>query len=717
MLKRTIRCSVFLLGLLSIEACGATTTPSPGQSPNHQSATSAHTPTTSNAPLAATAPLPQKTEDVLPTTVSSLFQFVGKDTPVIINVPRLDNVVAALDPETRDAITNELLEKVNKASRFETAVAKSLLDSFDGAVVFADPNKKNTDAKSAADATCIAAKFRDVRPMELVLSSKSIERDGAHFTASGEKDKDKPPLHGVWLANSGVLLGCATREALSRALAVGTGALPSYATSPRFVAERAHDLFVSVDMQPMLGDSVEPGSDFFASLTTTGQSLGLDLRLNLYGASYPPVGSVIAPAPQTLLGQMPRGTLGALGISHKRAPGKDLSNIFSLIDKVTKGNNLQDAKDGAAKLGIDFNELDAALGDDLAVGVYRDAKEKINFEKSEGLNRMAIIVAIGTKDEAAHTKIWNALTSMVKKKSKEASVKGDVIESVENPKSKKKDFGRVESRKGVVVIGIGDKAIVREALAKFGKAKETLASTSAFSEARAKEKPSMHMLAYVDGATLKALVPPKGDKPKDAAPNASGPAFLSLLLGPSDRGLELALGGGGAMELIGTGATLAVNAFKAYEANSKTSEARMNVRFIASYARNAYNRENADGKGLRLKLCKSTLPVPATIPKGTTYKTNMGQGGDWDSGDDDTGWKCLGYFSNDEIRYQYEYRQGGNYKGPTRGGPNPGPNGFEVSAEGDLDGDGKTSLFTRTGKIVAGKVLLDDDVFSSDPNE
>jgi hypothetical protein len=34
------------------------------------------------------------------------------------------------------------------------------------------------------------------------------------------------------------------------------------------------------------------------------------------------------------------------------------------------------------------------------------------------------------------------------------------------------------------------------------------------------------------------------------------------------------------------------------------------------------------------------------------------------------------------------YRIGGNYKGPARGDPDPGPNGFEVSAEGDLDGDG-----------------------------
>jgi hypothetical protein len=411
---------------------------------------------------------------------------------------------------------------------------------------------------------------------------------------------------------------------------------------------------------------------------------------------------------------MPKGTIGALGISLKRAPGKDLASVFSMIDKATNGNNLQQARDGAAKVGIEFADIDTALGDDLAIGIYRNSKEKIDFAKSEGLKSMAVIVSIATKDEGAHKKIWGALTTMAKKRPKEVLVQGNVLEGIEKPNSKKKDFSRFESRKGLIVFAVGDKAIVKEALNKFGK--DTLVSTPAFAEARGKEKPAMHVLAFVDGAILKSLVADKSDKPQ-APTTPGGPAFLSLLLGPTDRGLELALGGGGAMELIGTGSSLAVNAFKAYTADSKSSEARMNVRFMASYAKRAYERENADGKGTRNKFCKTSLPVPAKILKGTTYKTSMGEGGDWDSGDDNTGWKCLGYFTNEEIRFQYQYRHGSDYKGPKRGGPNPGPNGFEISAEGDLDGNGKTSLFTRTGKIVGGKVVLDDDVFSSDPTE
>ena len=331
MLQRTFRISTISLGFVGLAACGGgTTTPAP----QHATAPTADIADAKEAgagPSALVAAPIQKVEDALPTKVTSLFQFVGKDTPIIVNIPRLDKVVAALDTETREAITTELLEKLEKESRFEAAVAKSLVESFEGAVIFSDPDKKNAGAKAAEDSACVAAKFRDGKPVELTLSSKNFERNGARFTARDENDQEKTVLHGVWLADSGVLLGCATPQALARSLSVATGAIPSYATSPRFVAERARDVFVTVDMHPIIGDSVEPGSDLFAALTTTGQTLGLDMRLNLYGPSYPPVGSVVAPAEQSALAQMPKGTIGALGISLKRAPGKDLASAITLL--------------------------------------------------------------------------------------------------------------------------------------------------------------------------------------------------------------------------------------------------------------------------------------------------------------------------------------------------------------------------------------------------
>lgn len=232
-LKRTLRNSLISFGLLGVAACGGTTTATPvTPAPKRGVEQAKADDTPGNAADAIVAAPIAKTEEAFPTKVTSLFQFIGKDTPVIVNVPRLDKVIAALDPDTREAITKEMLESVNKESRFEAAVAKSLIDSFDGAVIFADPDKKDKGAKAAENAACIAAKFRDHKPVELALSSKNVERNGPRFTATSEKDKDKPPMHGVWLADSGILVGCVTREALSRSLAVATGAVASYATSP-----------------------------------------------------------------------------------------------------------------------------------------------------------------------------------------------------------------------------------------------------------------------------------------------------------------------------------------------------------------------------------------------------------------------------------------------------------------------------------------------------
>ena len=68
---------------------------------------------------------------------------------------------------------------------------------------------------------------------------------------------------------------------------------------------------------------------------------------------------------------------------------------------------------------------------------------------------------------------------------------------------------------------------------------------------------------------------------------------------------------------------------------------------------------------------------------------------------------------------QYTYSAGGPYKGPARGGPDPGSDGFEVAAEGDLDGNGVTSLLTLTGKrdAASGKMVLSPQIFVDDEHE
>lgn len=62
-------------------------------------------------------------------------------------------------------------------------------------------------------------------------------------------------------------------------------------------------------------------------------------------------------------------------------------------------------------------------------------------------------------------------------------------------------------------------------------------------------------------------------------------------------------------------------------------------------------------------------------------------------------WDCVGFDVTKRRHHSYAYNVGGNYLAPARGGIDPGPNGFEVAAVRDLDGDGKTTLITRHGVV------------------
>ncbi|MBK6519561.1 MAG: hypothetical protein IPG04_36865 [Polyangiaceae bacterium] len=98
-------------------------------------------------------------------------------------------------------------------------------------------------------------------------------------------------------------------------------------------------------------------------------------------------------------------------------------------------------------------------------------------------------------------------------------------------------------------------------------------------------------------------------------------------------------------------------------------------------------------------LCGSAIAVPAKVPAAMKYQPSNADGQDFNTGDASKGWRCLKFAMVEPMYYQYEVRVGTSYKGPSRGGPDPGKNGFEISAEGDLDGDSKTSLFTLTGTL------------------
>jgi hypothetical protein len=146
--------------------------------------------------------------------------------------------------------------------------------------------------------------------------------------------------------------------------------------------------------------------------------------------------------------------------------------------------------------------------------------------------------------------------------------------------------------------------------------------------------------------------------------------------------------------------------------HSKVAEAKTTLGAMTRAAIAAYEREQlGPNNTVRHQLCKSAQPVPSAVPRGKKYEPSLQRGMDWYSGDDTTGWRCLRFTMTEPHYFQYTYSAGGPYKGPARGGPDPGPDGFEVAAEGDLDGNGVTSLFTRTARFRSGTWVVSPEVF------
>jgi hypothetical protein len=112
--------------------------------------------------------------------------------------------------------------------------------------------------------------------------------------------------------------------------------------------------------------------------------------------------------------------------------------------------------------------------------------------------------------------------------------------------------------------------------------------------------------------------------------------------------------------------------------------------------------------------------VPATPPAGRCYQPDDQPGIDFGSGDANAGWACLGVASAlvTPIHCSYAYRIGSGYLGPALGGPDPGPTGFEVAAQGDYDDNGIYSTFTIAGTFdpTQGTFTL-SPLFQHDPQE
>ncbi len=108
--------------------------------------------------------------------------------------------------------------------------------------------------------------------------------------------------------------------------------------------------------------------------------------------------------------------------------------------------------------------------------------------------------------------------------------------------------------------------------------------------------------------------------------------------------------------------------------------------------------------------CGSAVAVPPAPPAQTYYRPVTGQGTDFETGDSDSGWLCLGYTTPKVVHCKYSYTRGSAPLTVAAGGQGiSDPQSFEVAAQGDKDGDGNLATFTIIGDAVSGggtKVLL-----------
>jgi len=140
--------------------------------------------------------------------------------------------------------------------------------------------------------------------------------------------------------------------------------------------------------------------------------------------------------------------------------------------------------------------------------------------------------------------------------------------------------------------------------------------------------------------------------------------------------------------IIGILAAVAIPAFLKYIKKSKTSEARTNIRKVYDGEVAYFSEERVDAAGTIFpKRFVSAGPTPATAP-GIDKLT-----GDWDSAN----WPELKFGSDSPVLYSYETVSSGSQL----------TSAFTASAEGDLDGDGTTSLFQRVAAVNAGTGEVD----------
>lgn len=200
-----------------------------------------------------------------------------------------------------------------------------------------------------------------------------------------------------------------------------------------------------------------------------------------------------------------------------------------------------------------------------------------------------------------------------------------------------------------------------------------------------------------------AYPPPPQPWPYGALPprKKSGPGWL----------IVVAVIGGCMVVFGGILAVLAIYGVRKYIATAKTAEARNSVAAMARDAAMAYENAQTQPSGMALhRLCPSaSRSVPDSIVK-VSGKKYASSAADWQiDAPRHAGFACIRFSLATPQYYMYTYR--------AHGMGSVG-DGFDAFAMGDLNGNGKTSLFKSTGTVTsAGVVSIAPSLIEQDPEE
>jgi type IV pilus assembly protein PilA len=165
--------------------------------------------------------------------------------------------------------------------------------------------------------------------------------------------------------------------------------------------------------------------------------------------------------------------------------------------------------------------------------------------------------------------------------------------------------------------------------------------------------------------------------------------------------------------IVGVLAVLAVYGVRKYIANAKTAEAKNSLGQIGKDAVTAYEGEKMSSSvlttgtatGVLRDVCLSAVAkIPTVPPSAAKYQSSKA---DWSPAADvsaNAGFPCLRYEMTAPQYYSYGYSAA---TGAT----------FNATAEGNLNGDAQTSLFSQGGAVKEGRLLVAPSILEVSPEE